>query len=142
MGLLQNPDELAGLADVARGEEGVGGAFVGAAGGAADAVDVVLGGVGVVVVDDELHILHVLKDATRVEGRGVRVGVRKRQTHVGGWKEKKSQHWQRNQPLAYSGCCDFRSETQICLVEASLTGSRIGFLDILFFFNFTYQCQF
>lgn len=42
-GLLQNPDQLAGLTDVARSEEGVGGAFVGAAGRAADAVDVVLG---------------------------------------------------------------------------------------------------
>lgn len=41
-GLLQDPDELAGLADVPRGEEGVGSAFVGAAGRAADAMDVIL----------------------------------------------------------------------------------------------------
>lgn len=41
-GLLQHPDELAGLADVPRSEEGVGGAFVGAAGCAADPMDVVL----------------------------------------------------------------------------------------------------
>lgn len=88
MGLLQNPDQLAGLADVARGEEGVGGAFVGAAGRAADAVDVVLGGVGVVVIDDELHILHVLKDATRVEGRGV--GLRSgKDKHTSGGRKKR-----------------------------------------------------
>lgn len=88
------------MAEVARREEGVGGAFVGAAGGAADAVDVVLGGVGVVVIDNELDILHVLKIASwRVEERR-RDGIGKRQTHVRG---KKSQHWQRNQLLAYGG---------------------------------------
>jgi len=37
-GLLQNPDQLAGLAEVPRGEEGVGGAFVVAARRAADVV--------------------------------------------------------------------------------------------------------
>lgn len=58
-GLLQHPDELAGLPDVAGGEEGVGRALVGAAGRAPDAVDVVLRRVGVVVVDDELDVLHV-----------------------------------------------------------------------------------
>lgn len=41
-GLLQHADQLAGLADVSRCEEGVGSAFVGAAGCATDAVDVVL----------------------------------------------------------------------------------------------------
>lgn len=71
------------MADVARGEEGVGGAFVGAAGRAADAVDVVLGRVGVVVIDNELDILHVLKIARRVEERR-RDRIRKRQTHVRG----------------------------------------------------------
>ena len=58
-GLLQHPDQLAGLPDVPRSEEGVGGAFVVAAGRAADAVDVVLRRVGVVVIDDELDVLHV-----------------------------------------------------------------------------------
>lgn len=58
-GLLQHPDELPGLPDVPRSEEGVGRAFVGAAGGAADAMDVVLGGVGIVVIDDKLDIFHI-----------------------------------------------------------------------------------
>lgn len=80
LGLLQNPDQLAGLAGVARSEEGVGGAFVGAAGRAADAVDVVLGRVGVVVIDNELDVLHVLK----MRG-GSRNGVR---SGSGGGKDK------------------------------------------------------
>lgn len=58
-GLLQHPDELPGLPNVAGGEEGVGRALVGAAGRAANAVDVVLRRVGVVVVNDELDVLHV-----------------------------------------------------------------------------------
>lgn len=92
-GLLQNPDQLAGLTAVARSEEGVGGAFVGAAGRAADAVDVVLGRVGVVVIDNELDVLHVLKMRGGLR-KGVRIGS-------GGGKDKhasgkKHQHWQRN----------------------------------------------
>lgn len=80
LGLLQNPDQLAGLTDVARSEEGVGGAFVGAAGRAADAVDVVLGRVGVVVIDNKLDVLHVLK---------MRGGLRKRvRIGSGGGKDK------------------------------------------------------
>lgn len=41
-GLLQHPDQLSGLPEVPRGEEGVGGAFVCAAGRTADTMDVVL----------------------------------------------------------------------------------------------------
>lgn len=89
-GLLQNPDQLAGLTDVARSEEGVGGAFVGAAGRAADAVDVVLGRVGVVVIDNELDVLHVLKMRGGLR-KGVGIGSGK-DKHASG---KKRQHWQR-----------------------------------------------
>ncbi len=41
-GLLQHPDQLTGLAEVPWSEEGVGSAFVGAAGRATDAMDIVL----------------------------------------------------------------------------------------------------
>lgn len=58
-GLLQNSDQVPGLAQVTRGEEGVGRALVGAAGRTADPVHVVLRRVGVVIVDDKLDILHV-----------------------------------------------------------------------------------
>ena len=58
-GLLQDPDQVPGLPQVPRGEEGVGRALVGAARRAPDAVDVVLRGVRIVVVDDELDVLHV-----------------------------------------------------------------------------------
>lgn len=81
-GLLQNPDQLAGLADIARCEECVGGAFVGAAGRAADAVDVVLRRVGVVVIDNELDILHVLKTGGLRTGVGVVIRRQERQTRV------------------------------------------------------------
>lgn len=59
-GLLQHPDQLPGLAEVPWSEEGVGRAFIGAACCAANAMDVVLRGVGIVVVDDKLDILHIL----------------------------------------------------------------------------------
>lgn len=58
--LLENADQLAGLADVPWSKEGVRSAFVGAAGRTANAVDVVLRGVGVVIIDDKLDVLHVL----------------------------------------------------------------------------------
>lgn len=56
---LQDSDQVPGLAQVTRGEEGVGRALVGAAGRTADPVHVVLRRVGVVIVDDKLDILHV-----------------------------------------------------------------------------------
>lgn len=86
-GLLQHSDELAGLADVAGGEEGVGRALVGAAGRAADAVDVVFRRVGVIVVDDELHVLHVWTAIGSGAGRkvvGLAGRVRERNGGVGG----------------------------------------------------------
>lgn len=58
-GLLQDPDQVPGLPQVSWREEGVGSALVGAAGRAANTVDVVLGGVGVVVVDDKLDVFHI-----------------------------------------------------------------------------------
>lgn len=58
-GLLQDPDQVPGLPQVPRREEGVGGALVVAAGRAANAVDVVLRRVGIVVVDDKLDIFHI-----------------------------------------------------------------------------------
>lgn len=69
-GLLQHPYQLACLANVPRSEEGVGSALVGAAGGATDAVNVVLRRVGVVIVDYKLHILHILKIWKVVRGNG------------------------------------------------------------------------
>lgn len=68
-GLLQHPDQLSGLPEVSRREEGISRAFVGAAGRAADTVDVVLGRVRIVIVDDKLDILHILRR------RGKKVGV-------------------------------------------------------------------
>lgn len=59
-GLFQHPDQVSGLPQVARREEGVSCAFVSAAGRASNAVHVVLGGVGIIVVDDELDIFNIL----------------------------------------------------------------------------------
>ena len=59
LGLRQDLDEVRGLVAVGGGEEGVGGAGAVLAPGATDAVDVVLGVVGVVVVDHELDVVHV-----------------------------------------------------------------------------------
>lgn len=59
------------MADVPWSKEGVRGAFVGAASRAANAVDVVLRGVGVVIIDDKLDVLHVLTfEAIAVGGVG------------------------------------------------------------------------
>lgn len=58
-GLLQDPDQVPGLPQVPRREEGVGGALVGAAGRTANAVHVVLRRVGIVVVDDKLDVFHI-----------------------------------------------------------------------------------
>lgn len=71
-GLLQHPDQLAGLAEVPRSEESVGSAFVGAAGRTADTMDVVLRWIGIVVIDDKLDILHIL---TFEEVKGWKGGV-------------------------------------------------------------------
>lgn len=74
-GLLQNPDQVSGLAEVPGSEEGVGCAFVGAAGGASNAVDIVLRGVWVIIVDDKLHVLYVCRAVQ--EGGDRRGGVSK-----------------------------------------------------------------
>lgn len=58
-GLRQNPDQVSRLPQVPRGEEGVGRPLVGAARRTSDAVDVVLGGIGIVIVDDELDVFHI-----------------------------------------------------------------------------------
>lgn len=70
-GLLQHPDELAGLPEVPWGEESVRSAFVGAAGRAADTMDVILRRVGIVIVDDKLDILHILIYEAVKGGEGV-----------------------------------------------------------------------
>lgn len=59
-GLFQHPDKVPSLPQVARREEGVSGAFVSTAGRASNTVHVILGGVGIVVVDDELDIFNIL----------------------------------------------------------------------------------
>lgn len=74
-GLLQDPNQVPGLPQVPRCEEGVGGALVGAAGCTTNTVDVVLGRVGIVVVDDELDIFHIFfwgKTATILSTEGKR----------------------------------------------------------------------
>lgn len=69
-GLLQHPDQLAGLAEVPWREEGVGSAFIVAAGRTTNAVDVVLRRIGIVVIDDKLDILHVLTCEAAVWSQG------------------------------------------------------------------------
>lgn len=61
-GLGQNPHEIPGLPQVPWGEEGVGGALVGTTCSTPDTMHVVLGGVGIVIVDDELDIFHIFLD--------------------------------------------------------------------------------
>lgn len=58
-GLRQHPDKVSGLPQVPWGEEGVGSALVGTAGRTSNTVDVILRGAGIVIVDDELDILHI-----------------------------------------------------------------------------------
>lgn len=59
VGLAQHRDQVTGLFHVVGGEESVGRARFLTAGRAANAVDIVLGGVRVVIIDDKFHILHI-----------------------------------------------------------------------------------
>lgn len=59
VGLAEHRDQVAGLFHVVGGEEGVGRARFLTAGRASNAVDIVLGGVRVVIIDDKFHILHI-----------------------------------------------------------------------------------
>lgn len=59
IGFLQHFDQLPGLLEVARGEEGVGSALVGAPGRSANAVHVILRAVWIVIVDHKLDIFHI-----------------------------------------------------------------------------------
>lgn len=60
-GLRQHPDQVSSLPQVPWGEEGVRSPLVGTAGCASNAVDVILRGAGIVVVDDELDIFHIFR---------------------------------------------------------------------------------
>lgn len=73
-GFLQDPDQLSGLPEVPRSEKGVSGAFVSAASCTPDAVDIILGWVRVVIVDDKLDILHIF--GSRGGARGEEVSNR------------------------------------------------------------------
>lgn len=57
--LLQHSDEVSCLSQVSWGEEGVGRALVGTAGCAPNTMDIILRGARIVIVDDELDILHI-----------------------------------------------------------------------------------
>lgn len=59
VGLPKHRDQVAGLFHVIGGEEGVSGARFLTSGCASNAVDIVLGGVRVVIIDDKFHILHI-----------------------------------------------------------------------------------
>lgn len=61
VGLAEHSDQVAGLFHVVGGEEGVGRARFLTAGRASNAVDIVLRGVRVVIIDDKFHILHICK---------------------------------------------------------------------------------
>lgn len=61
VGLAEDSNQVAGLFHVVRREEGVGGARFLTAGRASNAVDIVLGGVRVVIIDDKFHIFHICK---------------------------------------------------------------------------------
>lgn len=57
--LLKNPDQITSLPKVSRCEEGVGCTFVGAASCAANAMNIILRRVWIVIVDDKFNILHI-----------------------------------------------------------------------------------
>ncbi len=57
--LLKNPDQITSLPKVPRGEEGIGGSFVGAAGCPPNAMNIILRRVWIVIVDDKFNILHI-----------------------------------------------------------------------------------
>lgn len=59
VGLTQHTDQVTGLFHVVVGEERVRRARFLTAGCASNAVDIILGGVRVVIIDDKFHILHI-----------------------------------------------------------------------------------
>lgn len=59
VGLAEHRDQVTGLFHVVGGEEGVGRARFLTSGCASNAVDIILGGVRVVIIDDKFHILHI-----------------------------------------------------------------------------------
>lgn len=59
VGLAQHRDQVARLFHVVGGEEGVRRARFLTPGCASNAVDIILGGVRVVIIDDKFHILHI-----------------------------------------------------------------------------------
>lgn len=59
VGLPQHRDQVAGLFHVIGGEEGVRSARFLTPGRASNAMDIILGGVRVVIIDDKFHILHI-----------------------------------------------------------------------------------
>lgn len=59
VGLAQHRDQVASLFHVVGGEEGVRRARFLTPGRASNAVDIILGGVRVVIIDDKFHILHI-----------------------------------------------------------------------------------
>lgn len=59
VGLAQHRDQVTGLFHVVGGEESVGSARFLTSGCASNAVDIVLRGVRVVIIDDKFHILHI-----------------------------------------------------------------------------------
>lgn len=61
VGLAEDRDQVVGLPHIVGRKERVGRARLLTAGRSADAVDVVLGRVRVVIIDDKFHILHIWK---------------------------------------------------------------------------------
>ncbi len=109
-GLLQHPDQLTGLAEVPRSEEGVCCAFVGAAGRATDAMDVVLRWVGIVIIDDKLDILHILTfEAVVGLRRGGAVGSVRDGKDKNTSQNKTDTGWEMNQSIYYFRFCAFGS---------------------------------
>jgi hypothetical protein len=68
LGLTQDLDQVASLRGVARGEQGVGSASIALPASSSDPMNVVLAIVGVVVVDDKLHVVHVQTSGRHVRG--------------------------------------------------------------------------
>lgn len=59
VGLTEHRDQVTGLFHVVGGEEGVRCARFLTSGCASNAMDIILGGVRVVIIDDKFHILHI-----------------------------------------------------------------------------------
>lgn len=61
VGFPQHGDQVIDLFGIVGGEEGIGCASFATAGGSPDTVDIVLGGVRVVIIDDKFHIFNICK---------------------------------------------------------------------------------